>query len=66
MQLCVPGHRSVAAIKGLLIRARKRHQQRSEDGVSCPFSHGQIQDIVTCYSSCMGPFEVIPQLGKRG
>lgn len=56
-QLRVDGHRSVATIKGLLIRTRKRPMQRSEDGVSCPLSHGQIRDIVTCYSSCVAPLK---------
>lgn len=57
---CVLGHRSVAAIKGLLIRVRKRHQQRSRDRVSCPLSHEQIRDIVTYYSSCMAPLKLFP------
>lgn len=38
MQLGAIGHSSVAAIKGLLIREKERHQQRSEDRVSCPVS----------------------------
>lgn len=53
MELCVLGLGAVAAIKNLLIRLRKWNQQRSEDRVSCPISHGQIRDIVTCYSSCL-------------
>lgn len=38
MQLRALGHRSVAAIKGPLIREKEQHQQRSEDRVSCPVS----------------------------
>ena len=40
------GIRSVAAIKGLLIRGKERHQRRSEDRVSCPVSPDKYEILL--------------------